>query len=321
VLERVCANRIAGIPVGKIVYTQWLNERGGIEADLTVTRIGELEFLIVTSAACQTRDFAWLRKHIGTARAFATDVTSGYAVLGLMGPRSRAVLSELTPADLSSEAFPFATSQEIELGYAIVRASRITYVGELGWELYIPTEFVQNVFDTLTEAGRPHGLRLAGYHALNSLRMEKAYRHWGHDITDEDTPFEAGLGFAVAFDNRDFIGREALLRASGAMPRRRLVQFAVNDPAAMLYHNEPVWRDGHLAGRITSGMYGHTVGRALGMGYVEAEQGVTNEFVASGRFEIEIACRRVPAVGSLQASYDPTHARVRDIHLATNAAA
>ena len=312
VLERICANRIAGIPVGKIVYTQWLNERGGIEADLTVTRTGDLEFLMITSAACQTRDFAWLKSHIGSARACATNVTSGYAVLGLMGPRSRALLSELTAADLSNEGFPFATSQEIELGYAIVRASRITYVGELGWELYVPTEFVQNVFDTLAEAGRPHGLRLAGYHALNSLRMEAAYRHWGHDITDEDTPFQAGLGFAVAFENRDFIGREALLRRRGSIPKRRLIQFAMSDPDAMLYHNEPVWRDGRLVGRITSGMYGHTVRRALGMGYVEAEEGVTSDFVASGRFDIEIACRRVPAVVSLQAFYDPTHARVRD---------
>ena len=312
VLERICANRIAEMPVGKIVYTQWLNERGGIEADLTVTRTGELEFLIVTSAACQTRDFAWLKRHIGGARAFATDVTSGYAVLGVMGPRSRALLSEITPADLSNERFPFGTSQQIELGYAMLRASRITYVGELGWELYIPTEFVQNVFDTLLEAGRPHGLRLAGYHALNSLRMEKAYRHWGHDITDEDTPLEAGLGFAVAFENRDFIGRDTLIRIRGSRLRRRLVQFAVNHPDAMLFHNEPVWRDGRLVGRITSAMYGHTLGQALGMGYVEADEGVTKEYVASGRFEIEIACRRVPAVASLQAFYDPTHVRVRD---------
>ena len=254
-------------------------------------------------------------------RAFAADVTSSYAVFAVMGPRSRAMLSELTPADLSNEAFPFATSQEIELGYAIVRASRITYVGELGWELYVPTEFVQSVFDVLFDAGRSHGLKLAGYHALNSLRMEKAYRHWGHDITAEDTPFEAGLGFAVALQNRAFIGREALLRRRGARLKRRLVQFCVNNPDAMLFHNEPVWRDGRLVGHITSAMYGHTVGRALGMGYVEAEEGVTKEFVESGHFEIEIACRRVPAAASVQAFYDPTHARVRDSCALTSAVA
>ena len=200
VLNRICAANIA-VPPGRVVYTQWLNERGGIEADLTVNRESKTRFLIVTSAATQVRDLAWLRAHIpAEARAVAVDVTSGMAVLGIMGPSSRALLSRLTDTDLSNAAFPFGTSREIDLAYARVRASRITYVGELGWELYVPTEFAQGVFDALLTEGELYGLRLAGYHAMNSLRMEKGYRHWGHDITDEDTPLEAGLAFAVAWE-------------------------------------------------------------------------------------------------------------------------
>ena len=312
VLERISANRVAGA-IGRIVYTQWLNERGGIEADLTVTRVAESAFLVVTAAATQTRDLAWLNRNIpDDAHVWVTDVTSGYAVIGVMGPKSRELLSRLTTADLSNVAFPFGSSREIELAYATVRASRITYVGELGWELYVPTEFALGVFDAIIDEGHLLDLRLAGYHALNSLRMEKGYRHWGHDITDEDTPLEAGLGFAVAFDKGDFIGRDALQNARGQTPRRRLVQFAVDDPAALLYHNEPIWRDGRLVGRITSGMYGHTVGRALGMGYVVADEGVSEAFVGSGRFEIEVACRRVPAIASLRPFYDPQNRRVLD---------
>ncbi|HEY2339131.1 MAG TPA: FAD-dependent oxidoreductase, partial [Steroidobacteraceae bacterium] len=199
VLGRLCANEV-DVPIGRIVYTQWLNERGGIEADLTVTREAEDAYLIVTSCASQTRDFNWLSRNIPTtARAIAVDVSPAYAVLGLMGPRSRELLATLTDADLTTAALPFASSQIVDLGYARVRASRITYVGELGYELYIPTEFAQGVYDEIVAAGRPFGLRLAGYHALNSLRMEKAYRHWGHDISDEDTPLEAGLQFAIAW--------------------------------------------------------------------------------------------------------------------------
>src|SRR5207244_11162925 len=201
VLGRVCANDI-DVPIGKVVYTQWLNERGGIEADLTVTREAEAAYLIVTSCATQTRDFGWLCRSIANeARAVAIDVSSAYAVLGLMGPHSRDLLATPTDAALSTAAFPFATSQIIDLGYARVRASRITYVGELGYELYIPTEFAQSVYDVIVGAGGPFGLRLAGYHALNSLRMEKAYRYWGHDISDEDTPLAAGLQVAIAWNN------------------------------------------------------------------------------------------------------------------------
>jgi glycine cleavage system T protein len=313
ILNRVCANDVA-VPVGRIVYTQWLNERGGIEADLTVTREAEDSFLIVTSAATQTRDFAWLQRHIPErARAVAVDMTSGFGVLGVMGPRSRELLSRLTDADLSTAAFPFATSQVIDLGYARVRASRITYVGELGWELYVPTEFMQDVFDRIIVEGESVGLRLAGYHAMNSLRLEKAYRSWGHDITDADTPLEAGLGFAVAWDKPGgFIGRNALLRQREAGVTRRLVHLALGDPGKLLYSNEPIWRDGELVGRTTSAMFAHTAGVPMAFGYIEDHgRPLAATFVNSGRYEIEVAGERVAAEVLLRPFYDATGQRVR----------
>jgi 4-methylaminobutanoate oxidase (formaldehyde-forming) len=315
VLNRISANNVT-VPIGHIVYTQWLNERGGIEADLTVTRESENRFLIVTAAAAQTRDLAWLRRNIPDgARAVAFDATSAYAVLAVMGPRSRELLSRLTDADLSNEAFPFATSQVIDVGYARARASRITYVGELGWELYVPTEFAQGVFDAIIEEGASADLQLAGYHAMNSLRTEKAYRHWGHDVTDEDTPLEAGLGFAVAWSKSGgFIGRDALLRQREGGLRRRLVQIALADTGKLLYHNEPIWRDGALVGRITSGAFGHTVGKPLGMGYIENVGGTVDAaFIHSGRYEIEVAGQRVSAEVALRPFYDPTNRRVKDL--------
>lgn len=314
VLNHISANNVDVDP-GRIVYTQWLNERGGIEADLTITRMAEDQFLVVTAPATQVRDFAWLTSQIpGEAHAFATDISNSYAVLSVMGPKSRDLMQELTPADMSNEAFPFGTSREIEIGYGRVRASRISYVGELGWELYIPTDMAQHIYDTIMAAGAGHGLKLAGYHALNSLRMEKAYRHWSHDITDEDTPLQAGLGFAVAWDKPGgFTGRDALLRQKEAGLTRRLVQFKLNDPDRLMYHNEPIWRDGEIVGHITSAMFGHTMGASLGMGYVSDPAGglVTPDFVKSGTYEIEIACQRVLAEASLRPFYDPTSARMK----------
>ena len=313
VLGRVCANDI-DVPVGRIVYTQWLNERGGIEADLTVTREAQDAYLIVSGCATQVRDFGWLCRSIPeSAHAVAVDVSSAYAVLGLMGPKSRELLATLTDADLSSSAFPFGTSRVIDLGYARVRASRITYVGELGYELYIPAECAQSVFDVIVAAGEPFGLRLAGYHALNSLRLEKAYRHFGHDIGDEDTPLEAALNFAVAWDKRGgFVGLEALRRQRESGVRRRLVSMALERADRLLYHNEPIWRDGALVGRISSAMFGHTVGAALGLGYL-ANGGapVSDEWIACGRYEVEVATERVPARVSLRPFYDPSNERVR----------
>ncbi|MEK9743315.1 MAG: FAD-dependent oxidoreductase [Gammaproteobacteria bacterium] len=312
VLNRVSANQVDVEP-GRVVYTQWLNEQGGIEADLTVTRLAEDEYLIVTAGASQTRDFHWLRSSIrDTERAWATDVTAGYGVLSVMGPRSRDLLQSLTPADLSNAAFPFGCSQEIELGYAIVRASRISYVGELGWELYIQSDFALGVFDRLSEAGESFGLSPAGLHALNSLRIEKAYRHWGHDIGPEDDPLQAGLGFAVNWDKAGgFRGRDALLAATAKPLNRRMTQFLLEDPEKMLYHEEPIWRDGIRVGRTTSGMYGHTLGGCVGLGYVEHPEGVNRDFINEGLWEIEIAGERIPARASLSPLYDPKSERIK----------
>ena len=313
VLNRISANNMS-VPVGKVVYTQWLNERGGIEADLTVTREALDRYVVVTAAATQTRDFAWLQRQIpADARAIAVDVSSSMAVISVMGPRSRELLRQLTDADLSHTAFPFGTSQVIDLAYARVRANRITYVGELGWELYIPTECAPGVFDAIMAAAPSVGGRLAGYHALNSLRMEKGYRHWGHDISDEDTPLQAGLGFAVAMNKPGgFIGHAALLAQKEAGLTRRLVQFALTDDQHLLYHNEPIWRDGKIVGRISSGMYGHHLGQSLGMGYVEcAQQGEPADAILQGHYEVEVAGVRIGATPSLAPLYDPTSARVK----------
>ena len=312
VLQRICANDVA-VPAGKMVYTQWLNEKGGIEADLTVTRLSETAFMVVTGAGVALHDHTWLMRHIADdARVVVTDVTSGEAVISVMGPNSRALLSRVTEADLANEAFPFGTAQQIEIGYALVRAARISYVGELGWELYVPTEYARGVFQTITEAGAEFDLKLVGMHAMDSLRTEKAYRHWGHDISSEDTPLEAGLGFACRFDkNVAFIGRDALLRQKEIGVTKRLVQFALDDPEPLLYHNEPIWRDGAVVGYLTTGNYGHHLGSAIGLGYVGHADGVDAEFVNAGAYQIEVAGERVPARASLRPMYDPKSERMK----------
>jgi 4-methylaminobutanoate oxidase (formaldehyde-forming) len=311
VLNRVCANDVAVAP-GRIIYTQWLNERGGIEADLTVTRLSDTAYLIVTGAETETKDFGWLQRHIDPgAHCVLTNVTSAMGVLSLMGPKARDLLQPLTPNDISDRAFPFATSRIIELGYALVRASRITYVGELGWELYVPTEFMLDVYDTLVGAGVHHGLVHAGYHALNSLRIEKAYRHWGHDLTDEDTPLEAGLAFAVKFDKAGgFIGREALLRQRQSGLCKRLVQFKLKSPEPLLYHNEPIWRGDSIVGSIRSAMYGHSLGAAVGLGYVSVPQS-DPAAIGADDYDIEVAGIRYPATASLRPMYDPRNECIR----------
>ncbi len=313
-LNRICANDIDVRP-GRIVYTQWLNESGGIETDLTVTRLNETAFLIITAAETEVRDWNWLKRHIpDDSRCVLTNVTSGMSVISIMGPRSRELLQSLTPDDMSHEAFAFATSREIELGYALVRASRITYVGELGWELYIPTEFTVGVYDEIVSAGASMGLVHAGYHALDSLRIEKAYRHWGHDITDEDTPLEAGLGFAVKMNKAGgFIGRDALVKQKENGLTRRLVQFKLTDPEPLLYHNEPIWHGDEIVGYIASGAYGHTLGSCIGLGYVNSSDGSDpKNRIASGEFEIEVAGVRVSAEASIRPMYDPDNTRIRN---------
>ncbi len=313
VLGRICANDIAVEP-GRVVYTQWLNEQGGIEADLTVTREAEDRYLVVTGAASQVKDREWLRcNRTDDANVSVSDITDDLGVLGVMGPQSRSLLAGICSADLSGDAFPYQTSQEINVAGILLRASRITYVGELGWELFIPSNAAAAVLDAILAAGEGHGLALAGMHAMQSLRIEKAYRAWGHDIGDQDTSLEAGLGFAVAWDKPGgFIGREALLRQREKGVTKRLVQFALNDPEPLLYGREPIYRDGDIAGYVTSAMYGHTLGTAIGLGYVSNEgQVVDVNFIATGAFEIEIAGVRHPAAASLKPLFDPTGERLR----------
>jgi 4-methylaminobutanoate oxidase (formaldehyde-forming) len=309
-LNEMCANEI-DVPVGRAVYTQWCNDRGGIEADLTVTRVGEDQFFVVTAAASRTRDLAWLGEACRGLDVSIDDVTEDFGMFGVMGPKSRALLSELTDASLSNEDFPFGTAQEITLAGHAVRALRMTYVGELGWEIYVPWDESGDLFDAIVTAGEAHGLRLAGYHAMNTLRLESGYRHWGHDITGEDTPLEAGLGFAVAWHKPSFTGRDALLVQRKEQRTKRLIQFRLDDPDLLLYHDEPIYRDGSLVGRTSSGMWSYTENRCLAMAYLTCEEGVTKEWLDGGSFEIEVATRRIPATASIRSFYDPGNERVR----------
>jgi len=307
-LNRLCANE-GDVRVGRIVYTQMLNAKGGIESDLTVTRLSETAFLLVVPGATLQRDLAWLRKHLGDAFAVITDVTAAEAVLCVMGPRARDVLGRISPADLSNAAHPFGTAREIEVGMGLARAHRVTYVGELGWELYVSTDQAAHVFEALMEAGGD-GLMLCGLHTLDSCRIEKAYRHFGHDITDEDHVLEAGLGFAVRTQKPDFIGRDAVLRKREAGLSRRLVQFRLADPEPLLFHNEGIVRDGRIVGPVTSGAYGHYLGGAIGLGYVPCA-GESEADVLESAYEIEVAGVRHAAVASLMPMYDPKSERVR----------
>jgi 4-methylaminobutanoate oxidase (formaldehyde-forming) len=308
-LQRLCANDV-DVAVGRIVYTQMLNARGGIECDLTVTRLADDAYLVVTVAAAATHDADWIRRGSAGARVTLTDLTSAFTVLGVMGPRSRELLARLTDADLSNASFPFGTTREIAVGYATVRATRITYVGELGWELYAPTEFAMGVYDDVVAAGGDVGLRHAGYHAMDSLRMEKGYRSWGHDIGGDDTPLEAGLGFTVRWDKPGgFIGREALLAQRARGLSRRLLLFALEDPEAVAWGDEPILRDGRVAGTLTSAAHGHTLGRPVAMGYVACTAGAPAESLLSARYEIDIAGTRIAATPALRAWVAPREDR------------
>jgi glycine cleavage system T protein len=309
-LNRISANQI-DVEVGRIVYTQWLNERGGIECDLTVTRLSETAFLLVVPAATLRRDLDWLRKHLDADMfVVVTDVSAGEAVLCVMGPDARALMQAVSPNDFSNGHHPFGTVREIEIGYGLARAHRVSYVGELGWELYVSTDQAAHVFDTLVEAGEGHGLRLCGLHAMDSCRIEKAYRHFGHDITDEDHVLEAGLGFAVNMDKSNFLGRDAVSRKQDEGLARRLLQFRLDDPEPLLYHNEPILRDGEIVGHITSGNYGHHLGGAIGLGYVPCAGETLDQLIASA-YEIDVAGVRVGARASARPMYDPKSERVK----------
>ncbi len=316
-VERVL-NHIAtadmAMAIGKVAYTQFLNVRGGVEADLTITRLAEDRFLVVTAAFTATHVHAWIRENIPDgASCVITDVTSAYAMLNVQGPQSRALLAQISSADFSSAAFPFGTMRHIEIGYQSAMALRVSYTGELGWELYVPTEMALPVYDRLVEAGPAHGLRHCGYHTLNTLRIEKAYREWSHDMGPLDTLLECGLAFTCAWDKPGgFVGRDALIEQREAgMLKRRLVQFLLDDPAPMLARNEPILRDGKRIGYTLSSGYAHTLGACAAMGYVSHEKGVTAEFVAQGKYQIEQANRVYGARASLAPMYDPHSVRAR----------
>jgi len=312
VLQRVSANEMDVEP-GKVVYTQWLNERGGIEADLTVTRLVEDRFWIVAAPATRVRDRVHLERGIGSAQATLTDVSDDWTTLGVMGPASRALLAGLANVDLGPEAFPFGTSQDFEIAGVSVRGLRTTYVGELGWELYVPVGSALEVHDRIFEAGAEVGLRHCGFRSMLSCRIEKGYRHWGHDIGPDDNPLQAGLRFAVAWEKAtDFVGRAALEDARARPLSRRLLHFAIDDPEAMPHHDEPIWRDGRRMGLLTSGAWGHAVNAAVGLGWAENVEGAIDAvWVREGNWEIEIAGRLFTARASLRPFYDPRSKRVR----------
>jgi len=313
VLQWLCTADVA-VPVGRVVYTGMLNERGGYEADVTLTRLADQEYLLVTGSTSVVRDADWLRRHAVGRAVSVVDVSSAYAVYGVMGPASRQLLAGLSRADLSPAAFPFATSQEIDLGYARVRASRVTYVGELGWELYVPSEFAVGVYEQLVAAGEPFGLRDAGYYALNSLRLEKAYRAFGAELTPDYTPVEAGLLFACKLrGDVPFLGRAAVEQARDEGPRRRLVSFVAEDPEVMMWGGELLLRDGEPVGQVTSAAWGATVGASVGLAYLRRRDGgvVDDGYVGDGRYEVTVGATRCGATVSTRAPYDPTHQRVR----------
>jgi len=308
-LQKLCANQMDVAP-GRIVYTQMLNAHGGIESDLTVTRLSQTAFLLVVPGATLQRDLAWLRKHLRDEFVVITDVTAAESVLCVMGPKARELMRKVSPNDFSNAHHPFGTAREIEIGMGLARAHRVTYVGELGWELYVSTDQAAHVFEALEAAGADMGLTLCGLHTLDSCRIEKAFRHFGHDITDEDHVLEAGLGFAVRTKKGDFIGRDAVLRKEEEGLKRRMVQFRLADPEPLLFHNEALVRDGKIVSTITSGNYGHFLGGAIGMGYVPCT-GESEADVLASRYEIEIAGVRVKAEASLAPMYDPKAERVR----------
>jgi len=310
-LQRLCGNDV-DVPNGKVVYTGMFNDRGGFESDLTVVRLARDEFYIITGTAQAVHDMNWIQRHIGDGeQAQIVDVTNGYGVLGVMGPNSRTLLKRLTDADLSNASFPFGMAQQIGIGQGTVLALRITYVGELGWELHVPMSQMDLIYSTLLEAGRELELVNAGHYAINSLRLEKGYRAWGADISPDDTPLEADLSFALAWKKKvPFIGRDALLKQKQTGVERRLVSFVVEDPEPVLWGSEPIYRNGEAVGYTTSGSYGHTLGAAVGMGYVKHTEAATADFIKSGRYEIAINGKRYGAIPHLRPPYDPERKRI-----------
>ena len=313
-LQRICSADI-DVAVGRVVYTHWLNDRGGIEADLTVSRLSETEFWVISGAAVTHKDLDWLNRNVAAeAHCFVQDITNAWSVFGVMGPHSRDLLSQVMGESMATSSFQFGMTRETELGFAPIRTTRVSYVGETGWELYVPVDMARHVFDRLWEAGQHYGLRLGGMHALDSCRIEKKFLHFGHDIGDEDTPLEAGVGFVCAMDKRiPFIGRDAIARQkdSGAHLRKRLVQFLLEDPEVMLYHHEPILRDGEVVGFLTSGNFGHTLGASVGLGYVRADEAISKAALEASTWAIDVGGRIIAAKASLSALYDARGERMR----------
>lgn len=315
VLQRISSANV-DVEIGKMVYTHWLNDRGGIEADLTVTRLAEDRYWIVSGAAQTIKDINWLERNIGEDEfCCVSDITNAWAVMGVMGPDSRALLSDVLNHDMSTEKFPFGAFQAVELGASRAYAARVSYVGELGWELYVPTDQARHGFDILWDKGQTHGLKMAGMHTLDTCRIEKKFVHYGHDVAEEDTPLECGMSFVCDLEKEiPFIGRDAILKQkeTQSFMNKRLVQFLLEDPEAMLYSHEPILRDGIIVGHLTSGNYGHTLGSSVGLGYIEVEDQVTKEYIEAGKFEIDVGGDRIPARASLTAMYDPQAKRMRE---------
>ena len=313
-LQQLCANDVA-LPVGRTAYTGVLNARGTFESDFTVARLARDKFLIVTGSAQPIRDMDWLGRNLpADAHAVLTDVTSAWTVLSIMGPKSRALLQKVSSADFSNEGFPFAAIREIGVGHATVLAARRTYMGELGWELYVPVEFAATAFETLHAAGEEFGLRDAGYYAIEGLRLEKGYRAWGRELTPDDTPFQAGLGWAVRLDKPGgFIGQKALLDAKAKPLARRMVSVVLADSEPLLWGGEALLRDGRPVGDLTSAAYGHSIAASVGLGYVKRTDGgaVDAAWLETGRFEVDLAGNRLAAKVSLRAPYDPQGARIK----------
>ena len=317
VLQRIAANDVA-VPVGKIVYTQFLNSEGHIEADVTITRLSADEFLIVTPAATIRRDLHWINGHIpDSSHAIAVDITVSESVFVVMGPDARSFLEPLIPQSLENNDFPFGTMQPIEIGHAIARAHRVSYVGELGWEIYVSADMSAHVFETIAARRKDHPLAMCGLHALDSCRIEKGFRHFGHDISNEDHVLEAGLGFAVKENKQPgkfgpMIGADAVKAKRNDGLSQRLMQFRLEDPDPLLYHNEAIYRDGVVIGYLTSGNYGHHLGGAIGLGYVKCSAvGESAEAQLNSHYQIDVAGKLFDADVSLRPFYDPKALQVK----------
>jgi 4-methylaminobutanoate oxidase (formaldehyde-forming) len=314
-LNRISANEVDG-EVAEITYTQWLNENGKLEADVTITKLGAELFLVVVTDTMHRHVETWMKRHVlADEFVVVSDITNAMGQLNVQGPRSRELMQSLTDTDLSNEAFPFRCAKEISLGLAKLLLIRITYMGELGYELYIPTCHAVHVYEELIAAGDPFGLKHAGLKALGSTRMEKGYRDYGHDIDNTDTPFEVGLGFAINLDtDTEFIGKKAALELKPEKPTlltRRLLQVLINDPEPMLYHAEIVYRDDKEIGYLRSASYGHSLGGSVGLFMCEAGEPIGKKYVESGKWEVDIAGTRSAATVSIAPMFDPKNDKIK----------